>query len=185
MNRDLDSLLFTHTQSRWHEKLQAIRDAAFAATYFEEGSPEDTALNEIIRNVRQRKDGAVTEYTERFDKVTLAPEQLRVQASERQTAHAHTDPALLKSLRQAIKNVRAYQTEIFVGGESTHPGIRYNPIARVGICVPGASAPLPSTVVMTAVPALVAGVREIALMSPPRFHIGPCDFYAIWYPQLS
>jgi len=172
MNSDLDSLLFTYRESQWHDKLQAIHAAAFAATYFDEGTAEDIALNEIVRNVRQRKNSAVTEYTERFDKVTLTPEQLRVQASERQTAHAQMDPVLMKSLRQAIKNVRAYQEEIFVGDKSTHPGIHYGPIARIGICVPGASAPLPSTVVMTAVPALVAGVKEIVVMSPPRFQGG-------------
>jgi histidinol dehydrogenase len=172
MSSDLDTLLFTHRESQWHDKLQAIHDAAFAATYFDEGSPEDIALNEIIRTVRQRKNSAVTEYTERFDKVTLRAEQLRVSAAACRAAHTQTDPALMSSLRQAIRNVRAYQEEIFVGDKRSHPGIRYNPIARVGICVPGASAPLPSTVIMTAVPALVAGVREIALMSPPRFEGG-------------
>jgi len=75
----------------------------------------------------------------------------------------------LKSIRKAIKNVRKYQTEIFIGSRKTCRGIRYTPIKRVGICVPGASAPLPSTVIMTAVPAQVAGVKEIAVVSPPRY----------------
>lgn len=172
MSNELDSLLFTYRESHWHDKLQAIHAAAFAATYFEEGSPEDRALNEIIRNVRQRKNSALAEYTQRFDQVTLTPEQLRVPAADLQAAHAQMEPELMASLRQAIRNVRDYQSEIFIGSKNTHPGIRYTPVARVGICVPGASAPLPSTVVMTAVPALVAGVKEIALMSPPRFEGG-------------
>lgn len=172
MSQDLDSLLFTYREPQWHEKLQAIHDAAFAATYFEEGSSEDTALNEIIRQVRQRKNAAIAEYTQRFDKVTLTAEGLRVNASECREAYAQTDSLLMDSLRQAIENVRSYQSEIFIGDKNTHPGIRYHPIERVGICVPGASAPLPSTVIMTAVPALVAGVKEIAVMSPPRFQGG-------------
>jgi len=172
MSSDLDTLLFTHRESQWHDKLQAIHDAAFAATYFDEGSPEDIALNDIIRTVRQRKNNAVIEYTQRFDKVTLRADQLRVSAAACRAAHTQIDPALMDSLRQAIQNVRTYQEEIFVGDKCRHPGIRHNPISRVGICVPGASAPLPSTVIMTAVPALVAGVREIAIMSPPRFEGG-------------
>jgi len=65
-------------------------------------------------------------------------------------------------------NVKKYQAEIFIGN-TKHPGIKYTPIRRVGICVPGASAPLPSTVIMTAVPAQVAGVREVVVISPPRY----------------
>jgi histidinol dehydrogenase len=83
-------------------------------------------------------------------------------------AHKEIDPKLLKSLHQAIENVKKYQSEIFIGNFK-HPGIKYRPIKRVGICVPGASAPLPSTVIMTAVPAQVAGVKEIAVVSPPRY----------------
>jgi histidinol dehydrogenase len=79
------------------------------------------------------------------------------------------DPRLLSSIEQAIANVRKYQEEIFVGN-SKHPGIKYTPIERVGICVPGASAPLPSTVIMTAVPAQVADVKEIVVVSPPRYN---------------
>jgi len=77
----------------------------------------------------------------------------------------------LAALRKAIENVRAYQAKIFLGHSSAFSdgtGIRYTPIRRAGVCVPGASAPLPSTVIMTVVPAQVAGVREIAVVSPPR-----------------
>ena len=78
----------------------------------------------------------------------------------------------MKSIRQAIKNVKEYQSKIFVGKDKNFKstGIRYTPIKRVGICVPGASAPLPSTVIMTAVPAQVAGVKEIVVVSPPRYN---------------
>ena len=78
----------------------------------------------------------------------------------------------MKSIRQAIKNVKEYQSKIFVGKDKNFKttGIKYTPIKRVGICVPGASAPLPCTVIMTAVPAQVAGVKEIVVVSPPRYN---------------
>ena len=68
--------------------------------------------------------------------------------------------------------MKAYQQRIFIGGRaefSQGAGIRYTPIQHAGVCVPGAAAPLPSTVIMTVVPAQVAGVKEIAVVSPPRF----------------
>jgi histidinol dehydrogenase len=55
-----------------------------------------------------------------------------------------------------------------MSGKNKHPGVKYTPLNRVGICVPGASAPLPSTVIMSAVPAQVAGVKEVVIISPPR-----------------
>jgi histidinol dehydrogenase len=90
-------------------------------------------------------------------------------------AHNEIEKNLLASLRQAIENVKRYQTEIFTGNNKRCSGgtrIKYTPIERVGICVPGASAPLPSTVIMAAVPAIVAGVKpeNIVIVSPPRYN---------------
>ena len=119
----------------------------------------------------RRDDEAVAEYTEKFDGVKLTPEQFRISEAELNDAHKTIDKKLLKSIRQAIKNVKEYQSKIFVGKDKNFKstGIKYTPIKRVGICVPGASAPLPSTVIMTAVPAQVAGVKEIVVVSPPRY----------------
>jgi histidinol dehydrogenase len=99
----------------------------------------------------------------------LAPEQFRVSDKDLKKAHKEIDSGLSASLRQAIENVSKYQTEILISRHE-HPGIKYTPVRRVGICVPGASAPLPSTVIMTAVPAQVAGVKEIVVVSPPRYN---------------
>jgi histidinol dehydrogenase len=115
-------------------------------------------------------DRAVRKYTEKFDKVDLEPGQFRVRPEDLRKAHDQIDKDLLASIRQAIANVKKYQEEIFIGNKNTHPGIKYTPIKRVGICVPGASAPLPSTVIMTAVPAQVAGVERIVVVSPPRYN---------------
>jgi histidinol dehydrogenase len=86
-------------------------------------------------------------------------------------AHKTIDKKLLESIIKAIKNVRNYQEKIFIGKNKNFgsTGIKYIPLERIGICVPGASAPLPSTVIMTAVPAQVAGVKEIVVVSPPRY----------------
>ena len=122
--------------------------------------------------MNKRGDEAVAEYTEKFDGVKLTPEQFRISEAELKEAHKAIDKKLLKSIRQAIKNVKEYQSKIFVGKDKSFKstGIKYTPIKRVGICVPGASAPLPSTVIMTAVPAQVAGVKEIVVVSPPRYN---------------
>ena len=87
-------------------------------------------------------------------------------------AHEQIAPELLSSIRKSIENVKRYQKEVFTGKDkkcSGGTGIKYTPIERVGVCVPGASAPLPSTVIMTVIPAMVAGVKEIVVVSPPRY----------------
>lgn len=164
----LDSLLLTHRDPNWAARVDRVREALRRATTFEEGGPEEIQLGRIIQQVRAHKDQALIDLTRRFDGADLGPGQIRVPAHDLDRAHREIDPALLGSLRQAIENVRLYQSEVFVGDKVRHPGVRYTPIERVGVCVPGASAPLPSTVIMTVVPAQVAGVREIAVVSPPR-----------------
>ncbi len=169
MPHELDQILIPASDPDWHARLREIHATARRATYFEDGSKEDKQLNEILRTLRERRgaNSAIMDYTNRFDKVQLTPEQFRISKEDLEKAHKETDSGLLISLRQAIENVKKYQTEIFIGNFK-HPGIKYTPIKRVGICVPGASAPLPSTVIMTAVPAQVAGVKEIVVVSPPR-----------------
>lgn len=168
MSDELDKVLILSSGPDWRERLREIRATVRRATYFEDGSDEDKELNAILGGVKENKDRAIEDYTRKFDGVTLTPEEFRVSQEELKTAHAQIDKELLKSIRKAIENVRKYQREVFVGNFK-HPGIKYTPIKRVGVCVPGASAPLPSTVIMTAVPAQVAGVEEIAVVSPPRY----------------
>src|SRR5436190_110761 len=87
-------------------------------------------------------------------------------------AHAPADPELLANVRRIRNNILEFQRAILHRDvEVTRPGVtlrqRYVPLARVGVCVPGGAAAYPSTVLMTAVPALAAGVREIAVIAPP------------------
>jgi histidinol dehydrogenase len=128
---------------------------------------------EILAEVRRRGDEAVLDYTERFDKAELAPEQLRVDARELEASVGVLEPAVLDGLRTAIANVRAVakaqlREPISVDlpqGQNVEVG--EVPVGRAGIYVPGGRAPYPSTVVMGAVTARVAGVDQIAVCAPP------------------
>jgi histidinol dehydrogenase len=128
---------------------------------------------EILADVRRRGDEAVLDYTERFDKADLAPEQLRVDARELEAAVGVLEPAVLAGLRTAIENVRAVaEAQLREPVEVSLPqgqtvAVGEVPVGRVGIYVPGGRAPYPSTVVMCAVTARIAGVRQIAVCAPP------------------
>lgn len=169
MPHELDRILVASSRPGFEKKIERFRSAmARAARFADYGSQENQQVVDILRNVADRGDEAVAEYTEKFDGVKLKPEQFRVSRDELDRANQEINQDVLACLREAIENVRAYQKDILIDVDNAPRGIRYTPIKRVGVCVPGASAPLPSTVVMTAVPAQVAGVKEIAVVSPPR-----------------
>ena len=167
MNEELDKILISYEQPNFDKELEKLRISTFEATWFRDDSQRDK-VTDIVEDVSRRGDEAIVEYTEKFDGIKLTPEQFRVNTKDLEQAHEEVDKDLLSSIRQSIKNVLKYQEEIYIGNKK-HPGIKYTPIERVGICVPGASAPLPSTVIMTAVPAQVANVKEILVVSPPRY----------------
>ncbi|MDD5063503.1 MAG: histidinol dehydrogenase [Phycisphaerae bacterium] len=170
MPHELDKILIEYDQPDFKKRFEEIRVAVIQATYFDD--EKEKQLNVIFDEVSQRGDEAVADYTEKFDGVKLTPEQFKISEAELNDANKAIDRKLLKSIRQAIRNVKEYQSKIFVGKDKNFKstGIKYTPIKRVGICVPGASAPLPSTVIMCAVPAQVAGVKEIVVVSPPRYN---------------
>jgi len=173
MSDTLQDLLIASSDSDFDIKLTQLRsDMSLAARLAGHDSEQNRTVARILCDVAERGDRAVTQYTKQFDDVELHGAEFRIGPDELRAAHASLDAELLASLRGAIDNVRAYQEKIFVGGRSTFSegtGIRYTPIRRVGVCVPGAAAPLPSTVIMTVVPAQVAGVGDIAVVSPPRY----------------
>jgi histidinol dehydrogenase len=129
-----------------------------------------TAARRIVEDVRDRGDAALLEYTERFDGVR--PREIRVPKTEIDRATESLSPDLRESFQVAIENVRAFHVremdrswERSRGGATT--GQRVRPIRRAGLYVPGGHAAYPSTLVMSAVPAGVAGVREIRVCTPP------------------
>jgi histidinol dehydrogenase len=174
VSNELDRILISSSEKDFGDRLKDLRRKLLSEARFggfdEESQGNRQKVLDIVRRVAREGDTAVVEYTQNFDDVALTPKQFRISPEHLKQAHDQMAPGLLRPVRQAIKNVRKYQEEIFVGNRREHIGIKYTPIRRVGICVPGASAPLPSTVIMTAVPAQVAGVEEVAVVSPPRYN---------------
>ena len=127
------------------------------------------AVREILAQVREGGDGAVRELTRRFDGVEL--EHLRVPGDEIAAALARTDPAVVEALRSAAERIEAFHRTQLHGPTTYEEGgsIRSfsRPVDRVGCYVPGGRAAYPSTVLMTAIPATVAGVAEVAVCVPP------------------
>ena len=131
----------------------------------------DAAVDAILADVRARGDAALLEYAKKFDGAELGSVELS--REEWDAAVARVDAAFLETLRQAAENIRAFHTrqvhKDFVITE--HAGIvmgqRYTPIARVGICVPRSPMAFPSSVLMNAIPARIAGVEEIIMVTPP------------------
>ena len=128
------------------------------------------ATRRIVEDVRARGDEALLEYTERFDSVR--PEPLRVSQLEIARAREALSPELDESFGVAIENVRTFhEREMDRSWEQTYAGAttgqRVRPIRRAGLYVPGGHGAYPSTLVMSAVPAQVAGVGEIRVTTPP------------------
>ncbi len=169
MTEKLNEILISSSQPDFETKLGLLRGKVCETATFNPLSPESRKVAEIIEQIHKEGDKAIVGFTKQFDDVVLTPEEFRVSKEDLEKAHKEIDTVLLDSIRQAIKNVEEYQEEIFVC--KNIPGkIKYTPIKRVGLCIPGASAPLPSTVIMTAVPAYVAGVKEFVVVSPPRYN---------------
>src|SRR5262245_59449947 len=129
-------------------------------------------VERICGDVRSRGLAAVLEYSKKLDRAALTAETIRVSAAELAAAHAAAGPQFLATVRRIRDNILEFQQAILHRDvEVKRPGVRlaqrYLPLARVGICVPGGAAAYPSTVLMTAVPAQAAGVKEIAVVAPP------------------
>ena len=134
------------------------------------------AVAEIIANVRAKGDSALFEYAEKFDKTTVNADNLLVTEDEIKAAYDAVDENLVLSLRRAKDNILSYHSrqkdkyanEFFSGGANGKStlGWIYRPLSRVGLYVPGGKASYPSTVLMTALPAVAAGVEEIVVATP-------------------
>ena len=146
------------------ERLAAARRAALAE--------HDETVGEILAAVRERGDEAVAEYSARFDRVALTPRNLRIDADEIARAVAAADADRIAALRRAAERITAHHARQMpedawhVDAEGIGLGARWTAIAAVGIYVPGGRAAYPSTVLMNAIPARVAGVGRIAMAVP-------------------
>lgn len=126
---------------------------------------------QIIENVRAHGDQAVREYTEKFDGV--APEKTEVSSQEIAALTKSCAPAFLQALEKAAGNIRSFhqrqvqQSWLTAENDGVLMGQRVRGLARVGIYVPGGTAAYPSSVLMNAIPAKIAGVQEIIMVTPP------------------
>lgn len=146
------------------------------ALFGEPLSPQQV-VERICSDVDEGGLEAVLDYTAKLDGKKLDAASIRVTPKELEEAHRQADPAYLATLRRIIANITEFQQALLVkdavvqrktdGGGTIELRQRYLPLKRVGICIPGGAAAYPSTLLMTSVPARVAGVREIAVVVPP------------------
>jgi histidinol dehydrogenase len=142
----------------------------------EDGGGKFEVVRDILRDVQRRGDEAVVEYTRKFDGVELTAATMRVLAGAVEEAVKGAEPRFVAALEVGIENLRRYQgamvakepAEIVMPGTGAKLGVKFTTIERVGLYVPGGAAAYPSSVLHTAVPAQVAGVKEICLCSPMR-----------------
>ncbi len=129
-------------------------------------------VERICRDVKTLGLPAVLDYSNRIDHAPLTAETIRVSPQELEAAHSQADAQFLAAIRSIRQRIWSFQEAILSKDVRIEvPGgylvERYRPMDRVGLCVPGGAAAYPSTVLMTAVPAQVAGVKELAVVAPP------------------
>ncbi len=133
----------------------------------------EAAVNEILTDVRARKDAAVFEYTKKFDKADINADNLVVTQAEIDEAYAQVDQELLAVIRKALVNIEQYHAKqkqyswFDSKPDGTILGQKVTALARVGVYVPGGKAAYPSSVLMNVMPAKVAGVEQIVMCTPP------------------
>ena len=156
------------------------RFSALLAAKRESAADVDATVATIIEDVRLRDDAALIDYTQRFDRADVSNGRLRIAAAEIDAAVAASEPKALKALELAHARVTDYHKRQkpadlhFNDALGVELGWRWRPIDAIGLYVPGGAASYPSSVVMNAVPAKVAGCRRLAMVVPtPDGHINP------------
>jgi len=158
--------------------LKVLRDGSVELESFLNATYQDLAqyeerVSSIGEDIKARGDEAVLEYTRRFDGADLTVASFRVSSREITEAYALVDDEFLLAVQAAIDNIRAFHSRqlrsswMEPDSQGNILGMMRRPLERVGIYVPGGTAAYPSSVLMNAIPAQVAGVSEIAMVSPP------------------
>ncbi len=152
------------------EDFQSAKLALSRQASKEAGNDEkERVVRQIVNDVRDRGDAALFEYTERFDGVKLTSLEVKKESIER--AYQEVDTGLISALKLAAERITDYHEEqkgsLFRESTSKNLGWLLRPLNKVGLHVPGFTAPLPSSLLMTAIPAKVAGVKEVILVTPP------------------
>src|SRR5690625_2076124 len=148
----------------------------------------DEAVFNIIQDVRKNKDRAVKQYTKQFDQVDIT--NFLASDKELQEAFTMVDDQFLKAIERAIENITTFHQEqkekswFITKDDDVMIGQQIQPIEKVGIYIPGGKAAYPSTVIMNAVPAKIAGVKNISLITPPQKD-GSINPYVLVAAQLT
>ena len=133
-------------------------------------------VRRIIEDVRILGDEALIKYTKRFDAVKLSPRQLKVSEIEISGAYQNISPNFVSSLKIIIENINRFHRKTLKkswrmkDADGVSLGENYTPLDKVGVYIPAGTAPLVSSVYMTVLPAKIAGVKKIILISPPDAH---------------
>lgn len=134
---------------------------------------KEATVREVLQAVKRQGDRSLLHYTAEFDGQSLKPEDLRVSGSELDAAYQQVSKELLDAIILAKQNIEAFHRQrvpkswVQFGDDEVVLGKRYTPVDRAGLYVPGGRAAYPSTVLMNAIPALVAGVPRIVICTPP------------------
>ena len=131
------------------------------------------AVKEIVEDVKNRRDAALFAYTAKFDHAFLSADSVRITEQEKEEAMRAVGPELIRVMKRSMENIRAYherqlqQSWFTTREDGVLLGQKVMPLDSVGVYVPGGKAAYPSTVLMNIVPARVAGVRKIVMVTPP------------------
>ena len=134
---------------------------------------KEATVREVLQAVQRQGDKAVLHYTAEFDNQTLKSEELRVTGSEIDVAYQQVSKELLQAIQLASRQIEAFHRQrvpkswVHFGDDDVVLGKRYTPVDRAGLYVPGGRAAYPSTVLMNAIPAKVAGVPRVVMVTPP------------------
>lgn len=145
-----------------------------ARTHSEQVVHKEATVREILQNVRSHGDEALLRYTREFDDIDLTAAELVVSPSELDAAYQRVSTGLLKALRLAKQRIEQFHREripkswVQFQDKGIVLGRRYTPVDAAGLYIPGGQASYPSSVLMSAIPAMVAGVPRIVLVSPPN-----------------
>lgn len=152
----------------------------------------ELSVRKIVESVRKNGDRALFEYTKKFDKVELFPRTVRVSDKEIQNAEAKVSDRVKSDLALAAERIKDYhekkfpQEKMFTDSLGNELGWVLRPLQRVGIYVPGGKAAYPSTILMTVIPARVAGVEEVVLVTPcPNGEMNPTVLVAAYMAGAS
>jgi histidinol dehydrogenase len=168
-----EQLARLRTQLSAQGNVVSARGRELTERVFGEALPPARVVEHICDDVRKRGRDAVFYYTEQFDRVRLHAGTLRVDRAEMSEAHAAADAALLETVRRVRQNILSFQLGLLhqtarLALAGRHElRLRYRPMRRVGVLVPGGAAAYPSTLLMTICPAQAAGVPELAVVMPP------------------